>query len=312
MATILVVDDTASLRAQICEILRNAALDLEVLEAGDGIEALPRALGGGVDVVLSDVVMPNLDGIALLRAIRQQRSLEALPVILVTSETESDIRTKSFEAGASDYLTRPFSPAELVTRVQVQLRLKALQTELQRTSEGLSRASLTDALTGLANRHAFLAECHRELARSRRHTLPLSICVLDVDRLRDLNGRVGHRAADAVITELGELVRRQLRTADTLARFSGGRFALLLPHADAAEGRRAGQRVCDAVAAHGFLDGKAGAVTIAVGSAAYPWGQVESVEELLNLAEKNLDCAKSSGGNQVYAIAGTDLGAEPT
>ena len=306
MATILVVDDSDNLRAQVREILTQADLGVQVIEARNGVEALPLALSGTVDIVLSDIVMPDLDGIGLLRAIRQQKDVEVLPVILVTSQTEQGPRDLGFEVGANDYLTRPFSPTELVTRVQVQMRLLTLQVELQRANERFRRLSGLDDLTGLANRRHFLEESHRELSRCRRHKLALTICSVDIDRLREINNRVGHRAGDALITEVSDVIRRQLRQADTMARFTGGKFALLLPHTDVPQGRQASERVCQAVAATAFPGHATGQITVTIGSASYPDGSIESVEELLNTAERNLDRAKAGGGGQIIAPAPTD------
>ncbi len=298
-ARILVVDDSDSLRGAMRDMLEQADLDIAVVEACDGQQALPLALSGDVDMVLSDVVMPNLDGIALLRAIRKERDVTSLPVILVTAQTSNDAREQSFESGASDYVARPFSATELVSRIRVQLRLKSLQKELERAVERHRRLSTVDDLTGLANRRHFLDACQRELSRARRHRLAMTIVTLDIDRLRAINERVGHRAGDALIAEVANLIRRKLRSADVLARFAGGAFAILLPHTDADQARAAAERVREAVGSHGFPAQAAGDVTVSLGIATYPSGTLESIEELINAAQACLDRAKSGGGNSL-------------
>src|SRR5262245_41750718 len=135
VSTVLVVDDSEASRVNIRRILEEAELEVRVIEAQDGAEALPQALSGDVDIVLSDIVMPKLGGIGRLRGIRLQKDAEALPVILVTSQDGAETRGLSFESGANDYLQKPFSPAELVSRIEVQLRLRRLQDELKRQSE---------------------------------------------------------------------------------------------------------------------------------------------------------------------------------
>ena len=297
--TILVVDDNDSLRAQVRQTLLSSELDVQLLEAADGAQALPVALSGGVDMVLSDIVMPNLDGIGLLRGIRQHRDAESLPVILITSLGEEETRNLSFEAGASDYLTRPFSALELVTRVQVQLRLKLLQRELQRTSERYRRLATVDDMTGLANRRHFLDAARRELARSRRHRLCMAVIVLDVDNLRRANDRAGYRAGDALITEVADCIRRQLRVADVLARLSGGTFAALLPHCAASEMAIVAERIREVIGAQAFPGLGAGEVTVSIGAAVYPGGERESVEEVMNAAQASLDRGKADGGNRL-------------
>jgi len=299
-ATVLVVDDSASLRTAMRKIIEEADLDVEVIEAEDGTKALPVAMSGEVDIVLSDIVMPNLDGIGLLRAIRQKHDAAVLPVILVTSQTDDSARDTGFEVGASDYLTRPFSPDELVARIQVQLRLKSLQRELQRAVERHREQASIDELTKLPNRRAFIESCQREIARSRRHRLAMVICIWDIDGLRNINLEVGHRAVDALITVVSELAGRLLRANDILARLSGGTFAVLLPHTDGEQARAVCARLCDTVANHGF-HGHARGVTVSAGWATYPGGNLETVDELLNAAQTALDRAKARGPGRTEA-----------
>jgi len=300
-ARILVVDDSEMLRTAMRDMLEAADLDVTVVEAADGGEALPIALSGEIDMVLSDVVMPNLDGIELLREIRKERDVGSLPVILVTAQAGEDAREVGFESGASDYMVRPFSASELVSRIQVQLRLKSLQKELQKAVDRHRRLATVDDLTGLANRRHFLDACHRELSRARRHKLAMSVCTLDVDHLRTVNQRVGHRAGDALIAEVADVIQRQLRNADLLARFAGGAFAILLPHTDADQARTAAERVRDAIGTHTFPGQAAGDVSVSLGIANYPSGNLESIEELVNAAQASLDRAKSRGGNRLEA-----------
>ncbi len=298
-ATILVVDDTDMLRQQMREILEGAELDLRVVEASDGAEALVIALSGEVDVVLSDIIMPNLDGVELVRSIRKKRDAGELPVILVTSDPRVESRSESFEVGVNDYLTRPFTALELVSRIQVQLRLKTLQRELWRANERHKKQNTVDALTGLSNRRTFFEACRRELSRTRRHKLAMSVAVIDIDDLHRVNTAVGHRAGDALIREMSEVIQRQLRQADVLARFDGGKFALLFPHTDATQSRTVSIRICDAVAQRALPGLKSGEVTVSIGLATYPGGQIESVEELMNAVQSTLDGAKSAGGNRI-------------
>ena len=299
MTTVLIVDDSEVLRAQLAGILQGSDLGVKVLMAKDGQEALPVALEGGVDLVVADLMMPNMDGVSLLRAIRQLKDPESLPVILVTSQDEPGTRNLSFEQGVSDYLTRPFTPNELVARVKVQLRLLTLAKELSGALERFRELSTLDDLTGLPNRTYFLEECRRELARCRRHNLSMTIAALDVDHLRQANSRIGHRAADALLNDLAEAMRLELRAADTLAHFHGGKFAALLPHTDHDKGQAAADRLTRAVAGRAFHTLAVGAVTMSIGIATYPGQNMESIDELLNVAEANLDRAKANGGNRV-------------
>ncbi|MEO1481682.1 MAG: diguanylate cyclase [Myxococcota bacterium] len=301
--TVLVVDDSESLRSNTRRILEQSPLRLRVLEAGDGAQALPIALSGDIDMVVSDIVMPKLDGIQLLRGIRQQLSWDDLPVILVTSVSEEDIRNESFEAGANDYLSRPFSPEELLGRIRVQLRLRQLQEDLRRANERHRRLGSHDELTGLANRRHLLDLCRRELSRSRRHKLAMTVAVVDIDHFRSLSKSIGPLAGDAIITEMASVLGRNLRTADVLARVAPQKFAVMLPHTDGAQGRAAGERLRSAACNHPYPGHRPGDVTVCVGVATYPSGRLESVDELVNAAESSLERARDLGGDRVEVWA---------
>ena len=212
MSTVLVVDDSEQLRETTRRMLEQSSLSLRVVEAQDGAEALPIALSGDVDIVVSDIVMPRLDGIQLLRGIRQQRDWDTLPVILVTSQAEEDTRNVSFEAGANDYLTRPFNTEDLLGRIKVQLRLKGLHEELKRADERHRKLGTHDELTGLANRRHLFDLARRELSRARRHKLAMSVCVLELDDVREVGQRVTHLTSEAIITDLAAVLARNLRT----------------------------------------------------------------------------------------------------
>ena len=300
-SNILVVDDNESMRVLMRRILEEADLDLRVREATDGAEALPIALSGEIDIVLSDIVMPNIDGIQLLRSIRQHHDTNSLPVILLTSQADHETRVLSFEAGASDYLYKPFSSPELISRIQVQLRLKAMQEELRTANDRFRRLGTHDELTGLSNRRHLLDQCRRELARSRRHKFAMTLCALDIDAFRQVNSRLGNLVGDAVIAEASAVLERTLRLPDILSRNTGGRFTALLPQTDARQARQVCERLRASVQEHTFPGHEPGAVTISIGCATYPQGRLESVDELINAAESSLDRAKGGGGNRAEA-----------
>jgi diguanylate cyclase (GGDEF)-like protein len=299
VATILLVDDSESARGLMRRTLEQAQLGVQILEAQDGAEALPLALSGDVDVVVSDIVMPNLDGIALLRAIRQQKDHEALPVVLVTTQADHGSRELSLDAGANDYLTRPFAPGELVSRVQVQLRLKRLQQELRRAIERHRRLATHDELTELANRRHLIELCRRELARSRRYKFDLTVVVLDIVRFREINQRVGTLVGDAILSELGALLSRELRAPDVVGRIAGGKFGALLPQTNPEQALAVCQRLLEAVRSHAFPSHDQGQLCVCIGFAGYPDGNLESVDELFNAAEANLERAKGLGPDRV-------------
>lgn len=316
MSTVLIVDDSESLRAAVRRMLEQSSLQLKVIEASDGQEALPIALSGDVDIVVSDIVMPRMDGIQLLRGIRAQRDWDTLPVILVTSQAEEDTRNLSFEVGANDYLTRPFGSEELIGRIKVQLRLRGLHEELKRADERHKRLGTHDELTGLANRRHLFDLTRRELSRARRHELAMSICVLELDDGKDVDQKMSRVLSDAIIIDLSGILTRNLRTADVLARLGPYKFAALLPHTDPTQGRAAGERLRSAIANYTFPGSERADLSVSVGVATYPTASLETVEELMNAAEASLDRARVRGGDRVetwsQADSENDAWAQPT
>lgn len=306
-STVLVVDDSESLRSNTKRMLEQSGLELTVIEASDGAEALPIAVSGEVDIVVSDIVMPRLDGIQLLRAIRQKQNWEELPVILITSMAEEDTRNESFEAGASDYVTRPFSSEEIISRIRVQLRLRQLQYELENAVERYRRLGTHDELTGLANRKQLFEHAQKELSRSRRHKLAMSVVVADIDAFRELSSKAGHLASDALISEMAKVLGRNLRSADVLARLSPQKFGALLPHTGSEQGRAVGERIRAAVRNCAFPSQEAGAITVSVGVATYPLGRAEVVEELVDAAEAALEIARDNGGDRVECAEANEI-----
>ena len=304
--TILIVDDMEGARASLRRSLEASDMDLRVIEAADGAAALPLALSADVqvDIILSDIVMPRLDGLQFIRAVRLQRDASEMPVILMTSQEGADSRELAFEAGANDYIQKPVTAAELLRRVSVQLRLRNLAGELRRTSDELQQLRQRDLLTGLGSRSHFMEASERELARCRRHGLCMTLAAIDVDKLRSINARLGEVAGDTAIVEVAALIERNMRADDLVARMSGGRFLVLLPQTDAAQAQALVDRL------RGLLEGRdiAGlerrATLMSAGLATYPdAGHLETIEAVLNAAEAALDEAKRLGGNRVLPWA---------
>ncbi len=288
VTTILIVDDTDSARTLLRNTLEESDLDLVIMEAVDGAEGLQMALEHNVDMMISDIVMPNLDGLAMLRSLRRQRSPELLPVILVTSQDDLDKRQLSYGIGANDYLTKPFSPLELVSRVEVQMRIKALENDLKQANERQQEQRTQDELTGLANRRHFYSIAQRELARSIRHKLQLAMVVLDIANFRETSRRIGHLIADDLIVDMAELLVHDARSPDTIGRFSGGRFIALLPQTTVQEARGVCERWRSIIVARAFPGHKTGELNVRFGAAHFPGDNIQNIDDLFSAAENDL------------------------
>jgi diguanylate cyclase (GGDEF)-like protein len=259
---ILVVDDSALMRAMLVRLLRQVG-QTDVLTADSGASAF-ATLGfdddsnpAAIDLILMDLVLPDTDGIAAIRALASRKRLRNIPVIMVTAMQEVEVLRGAFEAGATDYLTKPLNEVELLARVGAALRLKreidrreAHERELVAMSQALATAnaqleqlSRTDPLTGLANRRSFDQVLASEWARGLRQRTPLTLLLLDVDHFKRFNDTYGHQEGDrCLIAVAGVLREAASRASDLAARYGGEEFVILLPDTDAEGGRAVGER----------------------------------------------------------------------
>ncbi|HYS79203.1 MAG TPA: diguanylate cyclase [Anaeromyxobacteraceae bacterium] len=232
-ALVLVVDDDEDAREALAMMLAD---DYDVQLAADGQEAMESAQAARPDLVLMDLYMPRMDGLAALAALRGDPSTEDVPVILISARGDDFTRSRSLDLGAVDFLQKPFSGRELKARIERTLRLTRRETQLQ----ALAR---TDPLTGLANIRAFRARLAEEVKRARRYHTSLTCVMVDLDNLKPLNDQLGHVAGDAAIEAVAEVIRRELRETDFAARYGGDEFVILLPHTSAGEARVLAERV---------------------------------------------------------------------
>jgi two-component system cell cycle response regulator len=297
VATILVVDDNAQNRLLLTKLL--GAFDHEVVEAADGREGLETArhlaAEDRLDAVLLDLDMPVLDGYGFLAEATGDATLASVPVILVTANRDDTVR--GIDAGAHDYVIKPYEPAELIVRVRAALRVKDLQDRLRRQNTELETLSCTDVLTGLSNRRGLGIQLNRLARAARRHQHDLAVLLVDVDHFKRINDTEGHEAGDRVLAELGRRLHDNIRGEDTAGRWGGEEFLLALPFTDPAAAAILAERLRTAIADAPFRLGEGSdlMVTVSIGGAA---GRSE-VDDLVRQADDALYAAKRSGRNTV-------------
>ncbi len=251
-------------------------------------EALLLARREQPDLVLLDVYLPGMNGIECLQALRRDVRTADIPAILISAESNESIRLRSFEEGAADYLAKPFLMREFLARVEKVVRESEERRELW-------RLATTDALTGLANLRFLRETLHREIQLVRRYQHPLTLIMIDMDGLKEINDRLGHEAGNQALRKLAERIRSSLRSADFAARFGGDEFAILLPHATVEEGEQLAERLrrtLEAETALPFPLRASFGVATAQGARA-------DADELFERADRALYQAKRAGRNRI-------------
>jgi two-component system cell cycle response regulator len=292
-ARLLVVDDDEDAREALAMMLSD---EYDVVLAADGIEALESAQASRPDLVLMDLYMPRMDGLAALESLRVDPATEDVPVILISARGDDLTRSRSLDLGALDFLSKPFSGRELKARVERTLRLARRETQLQELAR-------TDALTGLPNVRAFRGRLRDEVKRARRYRTPLACVMVDMDNLKPINDQLGHAAGDAAISAVADVIRRELRETDFAARYGGDEFVILLPHTTDAEAQVLTERVRDRLReAAPQVQGRTVAVAASFGLAALDDGPIDQAgEALVRRADAALYAAKRAGRGKVVA-----------
>ncbi len=303
--SILVIDDSDSMRAQIIRTLREALLFDQCHEARDGIEGFKILIHNRVDLVFCDLIMPKMDGFKFMSLMKSNQELKDIPVIMLTGRGDREFKIRGLETGASDYLTKPFDDGELIARTKVHLKIKALQDELKRSNELLRELSITDPLTHLYNRRFLMDTLEKEFERIRRKGGSLSLVVLDIDHFKLVNDTYGHQKGDIVLAAVAETTRSELRRYDIAVRYGGEEFMLVLPETPLSEGIAMAERLRTSVGRMAFPPPMERlTVTVSLGVSACPSEMVESVDQLIRMADEALYRAKAGGRNLVEAMAG--------
>ena len=289
---ILVIDDDAVVRFVLRGHLEEPPLSAQVVEADDGATGIRIALEQEFDCVLCDLNMPRIGGIPFLRMVRAQRSRMELPVVLCTSEDTVADKVGGFRCGASDFVAKPFEPAELVARIETQVALARMHRAIARMAD-------IDALTQVHNRRKFMDSLRAEFARARRVRRPMSLLVLDLDNFKSINDTQGHPTGDAVLVDLARLLSDDRRIYDGLARMGGEEFGVLLPDTDEGAGALVAERIRSRVEGASLGGLARGAVTVSIGVADAPHGPADTPEGLYQRADQQLYEAKHHGRNRV-------------
>ena len=305
---ILVAEDDAFSSTLIVEALHR--LGYKVAVVADGLEA-EQVLRKDREIrlVISDWIMPGLDGPDLCRLIRDRGGPFYTYFILITSRTGMEARLEGYRSGVDDFLSKPLHLDELMARVEIARRilemqeelvrrsaeLEALKHELELRNARLADMAITDALTGLRNRRHFHRLFERSFLVSAESGLPMTVILLDVDNFKRYNDTFGHPAGDEVLVGVADELRNNVRDRDLVARYGGEEFVVLLPKASEEEGLALAERLRRCIAEHPWsfspITASFGVATIGSTS--------PTPTALLNQADRALYASKQKGRNRV-------------
>lgn len=279
--------------------------DYEAEAAGTGQEALDRCARGGIDLILLDVGLPDMDGYEVCRQLKANEATKDIIVIFVTAQGAPEDISLGYQLGAADYITKPFNLPMVMIRVDSAMRTRQTQDLFhQAHQEGVSDAAYTDHLTGLRNRRFLLERLQEEVEKAHRYDYPVSCLVVDVDEVIPVDNELGATSMDDLLAEIALSMRNSSRTYDILARYDGALFAAVLPHA----------RLEDAMSYAGKIQREIGATTfsdpsfptqakLSFGIVTCRNGSSRGADQLLGEAMRRLLQAKSTAQN----ICGRDL-----
>jgi two-component system cell cycle response regulator len=273
--------------------------------ARDGLEAWEiLQQDDAPHLALVDWMMPGLDGVELCRRVRATGREPYTYILLLTARTESQDLVEGMNAGADDYLTKPFNAHELRARLRAGTRIIQLQEQLLQAREALRHQAMHDGLTGLLNHAAILEALDNELARAGREDQPLSLMIADLDRFKQINDTYGHLVGDIVLREAARRMKASIRRYDSIGRYGGEEFLIVLAGCEGESARTQAERIREAISSEPFAVGDSSVlVTCSIGVSSRDRNDPVDGASLMREADQALYLAKKSGRNRV-AMAG--------
>ncbi|MCG8608096.1 diguanylate cyclase [bacterium] len=307
--TVLVVDDVPVNIQLLSTYLSSEGYF--VISAKNGLEALDQIKKNRPDLVLLDVMMPKMNGFEVCEIIKSDKETKFIPVIMVTALNELQDKIRGMNAGADDFICKPFNKLELLVRVRSLLRIKSLNDalsekviELQRAKEELRQLAITDGLTSLYNYRYFQEQLLQELNRARRHNLQVSLVMIDIDHFKHYNDTHGHPAGDLILKQIASLLKSNIRNIDLASRYGGEEFALVLIETNKSSAGIVAEKIRKLVEDQSFEQEESqpnGTLTISTGVATFP-EDGDDFDQLVSNADQRLYRAKQAGRNLIFAV----------
>ena len=293
---VLVVDDSPVYRKLVEQVLLGQPYSL--IFARNGVEAMDLYLKHSPCMVITDWMMPDFSGLELCQRIRADKTRPYTYLILMTSNTEKGNVVKGLQAGADDYLTKPFDPGEMLARLGVGRRIIDLNREIALKSQKLEEAAQTDPLTSLPNRRAIEEWASRQLRGAARHGYWMWVVLGDIDCFKTVNDTFGHDAGDIVLKTFAEVLKKNTRASDICGRLGGDEFLVVVTHVEPDQIEGTINRFREQFAALSFpFKGDSVKVTASFGVTGFHSKNTTEFSELVRTADKMLYEAKREGRN---------------
>jgi diguanylate cyclase (GGDEF)-like protein len=294
---ILIAEDDFTSRTMLAAVLRKGGH--EIVEANNGAEAwLAMQQPDAPKMAIIDWMMPEMDGLELVYRVRGLPTDQPPYLIMLTSKGEKADIIAGLDAGANDYLGKPFDAGELRARVNVGFRMVEMQAALIESHEALAHQATHDPLTGMFNRRAILDHLNKKLAHTRRHGQALAVGICDIDHFKQINDTHGHQTGDDILCELAASLKEALREDDTVGRMGGEEFLIVSTMQAGSDGLTLFARIRSQIAQTALATRSGGLhITISIGVATAVAGS--TVDSLLERGDLALYQAKNEGRNRV-------------
>jgi len=293
MKILIAEDDPISRRVLEANLLK---WGYEVMVASDGVESYEIIQQSEApSIIISDWMMPRMDGLALCREIRNMEKSEYIYFIILTAKGEKRDIIEGLEAGADDFLTKPFNQEELKYRIRIGERIINLERRIMEMAN-------TDPLTGLLNRRAFMERIDQEMSRAQREKKPFSLILADIDHFKSVNDKYGHQIGDLVLQRFVGQLTTSTRPYDFLGRYGGEEFVACLPGADGLQAGSVAERMRRQIEDMESIlrdDSRSIRITASFGIASHSIESERNVDLLIKRADDALYLAKDKGRNCV-------------
>jgi diguanylate cyclase (GGDEF)-like protein len=297
---ILIAEDEPISRRLLAKALEKMGHD--VVSTPNGSEAWAVLQGEDIRLVIADWEMPEMDGIELVRRVRTETPDRYVYFILLTSRVQRKDIVRGMDAGADDYVTKPFDSEELRVRIRAGERVTRLEEELELKNDQLRLMAMVDGLTGISNRRAFDEEFPRVREASRRFQRQFSVVMIDIDRFKSYNDSLGHEAGDGALRAVAQILSGELRHSDKVFRYGGEEFVCLLADTNEQGATQVGERLRKAIESAEIRhpsNSPVPIVTISAGTATYDPSRGETADTIIGQADQALYAAKADGRNCV-------------